>query len=167
MSINDSAPRDYSPANVGRLLSRFRLSMSMKPYVLRLRLRGSDFDFGPDPEAATSFTKCITAMRTILLNNRHVSIIAADRAILTTLKAAIDFQLADLRYHSLKTLEAQSLDTVDRLILSVRRLANMIAKLPPTAKSKLNKKVSTILRQETTFDSEVFIEIIDAITATL
>lgn len=166
MSIKDSAPPDNSAVNVGRLLSRFRVSMSMKPYVLRLRLRGSDFDFGPDPEAAASFTKCITAMRTILVKKRHVSVVAADRAILTTLEAAIDFQLADLRYRSLKTIDAQSLDTVDRLVLSLRRLADTIVKLPPTAKGELNKRVSTILRQ-TTFDSEVFIEIIDAITATL
>ena len=52
--------------NVSRLLSQFRISVAMKPYVLRIRLRGSDFDFGSDPKTAASFTKCIKEMRRIL-----------------------------------------------------------------------------------------------------
>jgi hypothetical protein len=38
--------------------------------------------------------------------------------------------------------------------------------LPPTAKGQLNKRVSAILRQAT-FDTEIFVEIIDAITSVL
>ena len=81
----------------------------MQPYVLRIRLRGLDFDFGSDPEAAAAFTKCIGGMRRILLKKRRISAIAADRAILKTLEAAIDFQLADLRHRSLKTMDAYSI----------------------------------------------------------
>jgi hypothetical protein len=151
--------------NISRLLSQFRISVAMKPYVLRVRLRGSDFDFGSDPETAATFTKCIKEMRGILIK-RRVPAITADRAILKTLAVAVDFQLADLRYRSLKTMEGQSLDTLDRLILSLQQLSDAIAQLPPTPKGELNKRVSAILRQAT-FDSEVFIEIIDVITATL
>lgn len=152
--------------NTSRLLSQFRVSVAMKPYVLRVRLRGSDFDFGSDPETAATFTKCINEMRRILVKKRHVSAITADRAILKTLEAAVDFQLAHLRYSSLKTMEAQSLDTLDRLILSLRQLSNAIAQLPPTPKGALNKRVSGILHQAT-FDVEVFIDIVEAITAAL
>ena len=148
-----------------RLLGQFRISVAMKPYVLRIRLRGSDFDFGSDPQTAASFTKCMNEMRRILLKKR-IPAIAADRAILKTLEATVDFQLADLRYRSLKTMEAQSLDTLERLILSLRQLLDAIAQLPPTPKGELNKRVSPILRQAT-FDSEVFIEIVETITATL
>ena len=152
--------------NISRLVSQFRISGAMKPYVLRIRLRGSDFDFGSDPETAAAFTKCIEEMRRILRRKRHVSTIAADRAILKTLDAAVDFQLAHLRYHSLKTMETQSLDTLDGLIRSLRQLSDAIAHLPPTPKGELNKRVSAILRQAK-FDSEVFIEIVETITATL
>src|SRR5262245_2782375 len=138
----------------------------MRPYVLRLRLRGSDFDFGSDAKTAESFTKCIKEMRRILRKKRRVSAVAADRAILMSLEAAVAFQLADLRYRSLKTMQAQSLDMLDRLILSLQRLADAVAQLPPTAKGELNKKVSGILGQAT-FDSEIFVEVIDAITTTL
>ncbi len=165
MSIRDSALRNNSAMNIDRLVSQFRISAAMKPYVLRIRLRGSDFDFGCDPETAATFTKCIQEMRRILIKKR-VPAIAADRAILKTLEAAVDFQLADLRYRSLKTMEVQSLDMLDRLIKRLRRLLEAITQLPPTAKGELNKSVSAIFRQAT-FDSEVFIEIIDAITATL
>jgi hypothetical protein len=151
--------------SISRLHSQFRISVAMKPYVLRVRLKGSDFDFGPDSETAATFTKCIKEMRRILVHKR-IPVIAADRAILKTLEAAVDFQLADLRYRSLKTMEAQSLDTLDRLILTLRQLSDAVAQLPPTPKGELNKRVSAILRQGT-FDSEVFIEIVEAITAAL
>jgi hypothetical protein len=151
--------------NISRLLSQFRISVAMKPYVLRVRLRGSDFDFGSDPETAAAFTKCIKEMRRILIHKR-IPVIAADRAILKTLEAAVDFQLADLRYRSLKTMEAQSLDTLDGLIRSLRQLSDAIANLPSTPKGEVNKRVSAILRQAT-FDSEVFIEIVETITAIL
>ncbi len=163
MNTSDSALRDKS---ADRLLSQFRVSLAMKSYVLRIRLRGSDFDFGSTPETAASFTKCIMEMRRILLKRRQVSTLAADRAILKSLEAAVDFQLAYLRYCSLKTIQSQSLDVLDCLICNLRELADAIAQLPPIAKGQLNKKVTAILIQAA-FDTEVFIEIITAITSTL
>jgi hypothetical protein len=157
---------DNSAMNSSPLLTQFRISVAMKPYALRLRLRGSDFDFGSDPKAAVVFTKCIDEMRRILVKKGDVSAVAADRAILKSLEAAVDFQLADLRYRSLKTMEAQSFDMLDRLTLNLRQLADAIAQLAPNTKRELNKRVSGIFQQGT-FDSEVFIEIIDAITASL
>ena len=157
---------DNCAMNAPSYSAKFRISVAMKPYVLRVRLRGSDFDFGSDPETAASFTKCISEMRRILVRKCHISVIEADRAILKTLKAAVDFQLAYLRSRSLKTMEAQSLGTLDGLILNLGQLAGAIAQLPPNARGELNKQTSAIFRQAA-FDFEVFIEIIEAITATL
>ena len=148
-----------------RLLSQFRISAALLPYVVRVRLRGWNFDFGANPEAAAAFTSRIAEMRRILVA-RRISVVAADRAILKTLEAAVDFQLAELRYRSLKMMEVQSQVTLDSLIQGLRKLSNAIAQLPPTPKGRLNKRVSAILRQAT-FDSEVFIEIVETITAAL
>src|SRR4029079_3381017 len=165
MSATDSALRGNPAMSTGRLLGQFRISAAMKPYVLRVRLHGSDFDFGSDPKAAVSFTNSVDEMRRIL-HKKRVPTAAADRAILKSLKAAVAFQLADLRYRAVKTMHGQSLDMLDRLIQSLRQLADAVAQLPPTSKGKLNKKVSLLL-QQAQFDTEIFIEIIVSITATL
>jgi hypothetical protein len=149
--------------NSNRLLPQFRISAAMQPYVLRIRLRGLDFDFGSDPEAAVAFTKCIGGMRQILLK-RRISAIAADRAILKTLEAAIDFQLTDLRHRSLKTIEAYSYRTLDHLIRELRQLSHAIGQLPPTSKGILNRRASALIEQRP-FDSDVFIQIFEKIIA--
>jgi hypothetical protein len=149
-----------------RLFSQFRISVAMRPYVLRIRLRGPDFDFGSDPERAAAFTKCVREMRRILVEKRHIPALAADRAILKTLEAALDFQSADLRYRVLKMMEVQSQSTLDNLIRGLRELSNAIAQSPPTSRGKLNERVLAIIDQ-TPFDSETFIEIIESISATL
>jgi hypothetical protein len=151
--------------NVDRLLARFRISAAMGPYALRIRLRGKDFDFGSDPKAARAFNECIGEMRRILLKKR-IPAVAADRAILKTLEAAVDFQPADLRHRALKTMEAHSYHTLDRLIMSLRQLSQAIAQLPTTSKGELNKRVLAKIGQ-TPFDCEVFIEIIETLAATL
>jgi hypothetical protein len=56
-----------------RLLGQFRISSGMRPYVLRIRLRGPDFEFGATPERAVAFTKCIREMRRILVEKCRVS----------------------------------------------------------------------------------------------
>jgi hypothetical protein len=137
----------------------------MRSYVLRLRLRGSDFDYGFSSEHAVAFTKCVMEMRRTLLDKR-VPGIAADRAILRTLGVAVDFQLADLRYRCLQTMEARSLTTLDHLIRSLRQLSDAIGQLPPTSKGELNKRVFAKIDQAP-FDSEVFIELIERLTASL
>jgi hypothetical protein len=78
------------------------------------------------------------------------------------LEAAFDFQLAELRYRSLKTLEARSHTTLDHLIRGLRQLSGAIAQLPPTSKGQLNKRVSAKINQAP-FDSEAFIDIIETI----
>jgi hypothetical protein len=105
-------------------------------------------------------------MRRILVEKRRIPAIAADRAILKSQEAAFDFQLADLRYRFLKTMEAQSDSTLDQLILELRQLSNTIAQLPPNSKGELNKRVVGIIG-EARFDSEIFIEIVETITAAL
>ena len=141
--------------NSSRLLSQFRISAAMRPYVLRVRLRGSDFEFGSEPEQAVAYTKCIREMRRILMEKRRIPAIAADRAILKSLEAAFDFQLADLRYRFLQTMEAQSHANLDHLIRGLRQFSNAIAQLPPISKGELNKRVVGIIDQPQ-FNSEMF-----------
>ena len=109
--------------NTNPLLSQFRTSAAMQHYALRLRLRGTDFEFGSKPEQAVAYTKCVRDMRRILVEKRRIPAIAADRAILKSLEAAFDFQSADLRYRYLKTMEAQSHTTLDHLIRDLRQLS--------------------------------------------
>src|SRR5690349_8649679 len=119
--------------NVSQLLSQFRISAVMRPYVLRIRLRGTDFEFGSESEQAVAYTKCIREMRQILVEQRHIVAIAANRAILKGLEAAFDFQLAQLRYRFLQTTETQSHTTLDHLIRDLRQLSDAIARLPPNS----------------------------------
>jgi hypothetical protein len=58
--------------NTNPLLSQFRISAAMRPYVLRVRPRGTDFEFGSEPEQAVAYTKCIMEMRRILVKKRGV-----------------------------------------------------------------------------------------------
>ena len=90
--------------NSGRLISRFRISARMGPYVLRLRLRGRDFDFGSDAAAADAFTFCIDQMTEILVR-RRISAVAAYKAILVTLEAAAHHQLSQIRVDHLRQSE--------------------------------------------------------------
>jgi hypothetical protein len=84
----------------------------------------------------------------------------ADRAILKTLEAAFDFQLANLRYRSLKAMEARSHAALDHLIRDLRALSEAIARLPATSKGQLNKRVFAKIDQAP-FDSEAFIDVIE------
>jgi hypothetical protein len=152
--------------NTNPLLSQFRISAAMRHYVLRVRLHGTDFEFGFEPEQAVAYTKCVREMRRILVDKRRIPAIAADRAVLKSLEAAFDFQLAHLRFRFLKTMEAQSLTTLDHLIRGLRQLSNAIEQLPPNSKGELNKRVVGIIGQAR-FDSETFIEIVETISAAL
>jgi hypothetical protein len=147
------------------LLSQFRITASMQHYVLRLRLRGGDYDFGSDSEAAVAFTKHIGEMRRILMEKR-IPAIVADRAILKTLEAAVDFQLAAIRYRFIKIMEDQSHGALDRLIDTLRKLRDAIARLPPRSKGELNRQITEVLCQPI-FDTEVFIDLIEALAAAL
>jgi hypothetical protein len=59
--------------NHGRLISRFRVSASMRPYVLRLRLSGLNFDCGSDANAAMAYAVCINQMTGILVRPNPLS----------------------------------------------------------------------------------------------
>jgi hypothetical protein len=104
-------------------------------------------------------------MRRVLVEKHRIPAIAADRAILKSLGAVFDFQLAHLRYRFLKTMEVQSHTTLDQLIRNLREIRNAIALLPPNSKGELNKRVGII--DQAQFDSETFIEIVETIAATL
>ena len=56
-------------------------------------------------------------MRRILVQKRRAPTIAVDRAILKSLEAAFDFQLAHLRYRFLKTREAQADTTLPAIVM--------------------------------------------------
>jgi hypothetical protein len=152
--------------NTNPLLRQFRISAPMRHYILRVRLRGTDFEFGSKPEEAVAYTKCISEMMRILVKKRHIPAIAANRAILKTLEAAFDFQSAHPRYRFLKTMEAQSHTTLNHLIRGLRQLSNAIARLPPNTKGALNKRVVGIIGRAP-FDSEIFIEMVETITVAL
>ena len=56
--------------------------------------------------------------------------------------------------------------TLDHLIRGLRQLSNAIAQLPPNSKGELNKRVVGIIGQAQ-FDSEIFIEIVERVSAAL
>jgi hypothetical protein len=142
------------------LLERFLISAAMRPYVLRVRLRaGRHFDFGKDPESAVRFSHQIAKMRQILVRS-GIAVGDADTAIQKTLYAAVDHQLSHHRFAQHRMNEEHSLRVVDQLILELRELRDLISRLPPSAKGKLNQQVAAALDQPT-FDSEVFISVID------
>jgi hypothetical protein len=148
-----------------RLLNRFRISAVMHPYVLRVRLRGWHFDFGSNAETAVEFNVCINQMRKILVQ-RRIPVVAADKAISETLEAAVDHQLSQLRFDRLRAMEDQSHTTLQRLIEVLRRIGDAISQLPPTSKGVLNERVSGVFEQQI-FDTEVFIDVMETIVATL
>ena len=147
------------------LIDGFRISAAMRPYVLRLRPRGQDFDFLSDPDTTAIFNEGIKEMESILIA-RRVPIHDAHRANQRSLEAAVDIQFEDLRRDSIKTMNARRRDAQDCLIDCLRDLADAIAKLAPNSKSELKIQVSSILRQPV-FDTEVFIDAIGAIAAAL
>jgi hypothetical protein len=63
-------------------------------------------------------------------------------------------------------MEAQSDDALDRLIRSLRQISDAIALLPPISRGELNKRAFAIVEQSP-FDTEVFIEIIETLVAVL
>jgi hypothetical protein len=148
-----------------RLLSCFRVSAKMRPYVLRLRLRGRDFDFGSNDVAANEFTACIDRMREILVR-RSIPVVAADKAILMTLEAAVDHLLSQLRFDHLRHIDEQANRSLDRLISELRALGNALSRFPPASKGKLHKRVAVVFSRRP-FDTELFIEVIETITDAL
>jgi hypothetical protein len=151
--------------NTGRLISRFRISAAMRPYVLRLRLRGLNFDFGLDVNAAAAYTDCINQM-TEILARRRVSVAAGNKAVLATLEAAVHHQLSQIRFDHLQQMENHSLRALDQLISLLRELGSAITRLPPRTRGDLNRRLASIL-EPGIFDTEVLIEVIESLAQSL
>jgi hypothetical protein len=151
--------------NTKFLVSGFRISAEMRRYVLRLRLRGRDFDFGNSPEAAVRFSKCIQDMEKILLSCR-ITKSAAHRVIGQTLEIAVEFALEELRRAATEERNATAQTARKRLIKHLRDLANVIAEFPSFEKGRLYEPVTAIL-DRSAFDTEVLIELVDTINAAL
>jgi hypothetical protein len=151
--------------NHGRLISRFRVSAAMRPYVLRLRLSGLNFDFGSDANAAMAYTVCINQM-TGILGRRRVSVAAANKAIVSTLEAAAYHQLSQIRFDHLRKMENHSLGALDELISGLRALRSAITRLPPRIRGDLNHRMASIL-EPGIFDTEVLIEVLEALAQSL
>jgi hypothetical protein len=147
------------------LIGRFRVSAAMRPYVLRLRLSGLDFDFGSDPDSAVAFTVCINRM-TEILTRRRVSVAAINKAVLATLEAAVHHQLSQIRFDHLRQMENHSLRALDQLISELRALGSSITQLPPRTRGHLNRRITSIL-EPGLFDTEVLIEVIEALAQSL
>jgi hypothetical protein len=151
--------------NTKPLVNGFRISGKMRPYVLRLRLRGRDFDFGSSPEAAVRFKKCIGDMEKIL-HSRRIAKGAVHCVIGETLEIAADFALEELRRAATNERTAAAQTALNRLIRRLRDLASVIAELPPSERGRLYQQVTAELNRSP-FDTEVFIEVIGAISVAL
>jgi hypothetical protein len=95
-----------------------------------------------------------------------LSVIVAERAILETLHAAVDHQLSRYRFEQRRTMDEYLQRVVDQLVVDLRELRHLISRLPPTPKGELNKRVALALDQPT-FDSEVFINVVEVIEESL
>jgi hypothetical protein len=146
-----------------RLVTNFRVSKRMRPFVGRMRLRVKDFD-RDDPARESEFTRCQKRMRAILAKKK-IPIAEAKRAIDQTLEITADHQLQRLRHDDSRRDRLRSARNVRRLISRLRGLAAVIAKLPPVSKGRLN----TIVAEHTAqfFDTETFTDLIRAIAGAL
>jgi hypothetical protein len=151
--------------NNARLINRFRVSTAMRPYVLRLRLSGRDFDFGSDADAAVAYTVCINQL-TKILARRRVSVAAGNKAVLATLEAAAYHQLSQIRFDHLQNTRNHSLSALDQLISGLRALGSAITRLPPRTRGDLNRRMASIL-EPGIFDTEVLIEVLETLAQSL
>ncbi len=140
----------------GRLLNRFPVSAKMRPYIVRLRLNAHHLD----PGAAVEFNQCVERMRAILVRHK-VPLADADRAIQETLQIAIDQQPYQLWFEQRPVVEDHSRKIIDELISSIQELRRQIKRLPPASLAVLNRHLTAVL-EKSFFDTEVFIDVLDA-----
>src|SRR5437016_3808110 len=117
--------RAKGSASNQRLLRHFRTSAAMRSYVLRLRLRGSDFYFGSDTSAAVAFTNRVNEMRRVLVG-RGVPVVVADRAIMQTLELAADHQLSGIRFEQRQKMQDHARSTLNHFIAELHALRHSI-----------------------------------------
>jgi hypothetical protein len=157
-----SASRDLRRAD-DRLVTSFRISRQMRPFVRRLRMRIKDFDL-TDPARASQFASSVEEMRGILAKKK-IPDAKIKHGIDETLAVAADHRLEDMRLRDNQRDRARSADRVKKLIERLTQLAQAIGKLPPVARNKLNAIVVSHGGQY--FDTETFGMIMQDIAATL
>jgi hypothetical protein len=149
-------PHEYSK---GRLHDNFEISAKFKPYANQLRVRIARLDL-IDPKDRLQLEDARTKMTDILIKNK-ISNEVAQRAVARALDIAADHQFDVLRLDQDLGRLAQSGNDRDRLTKRLRNFAQMIPRLPPLARGKLNK---IIVEQEwMNFDTEMFHELIHAL----
>jgi len=135
----------------------------MRPYVKRMRLGTKDLDLS-DPTTASQFERNGQEMRGILAAAKVPSA-KMKHAIEQTLDAAVDHRLQGVRQEDRRRDRLYAKDTVNKLIERLTELAAAIAKLPPTAKKRLNTIVASHTKEF--FDTETFAAIINDIAVAL
>jgi hypothetical protein len=155
-------PSDHERTN-DRLVRPLRISRQMRPFVERMRLGRKNLDLS-DPATALQFERKQDEMGRILAAAK-VSSAKMKHAIERTINAAVDHRLQAMRQEDRKRDRLRSKDDADKLMKRLTELAAAIAKLPPTAKKKLNAIV--VSHTEQFFDTETFVAIIDDIAAAL
>jgi hypothetical protein len=156
------APTGHGRAN-DRLVKPLRISRKMRPFVVRMRLGAKDLDLS-DPTTASQFEGNRQEMRGILAAAKIPSA-KMKHAIEQTLDAAVDHRLQGMRQEDRRRDRLRSKDSVERLIERLTALTAAIAKLPPTAKKKLNAIV--VSHTEQFFDTETFAATTNDIAAAL
>jgi hypothetical protein len=146
------AYRDIKPNRGLIMLKNFHLGKGMKPYVARARLRIKDFGI-------TDLEKSQTDMRNLLIR-RRIPEYNARWAIVRTLDVAADHQLERLRRERYLEDLALAKKNLDRLIKLLDQLVQVLSKLPPWSKGKLNKIM--VGQDWRYFDTEAFADLIHA-----
>jgi hypothetical protein len=101
-----------------------------------------------------------------VLAKKKVPITKAADAIRRTLDAAANAKYAVPRLKNSQQIREQGVDLINELISKLSTFADAISKLPPNAKSTLNRRIADITRSGV-FDTEVFIEVVDCLAACL
>jgi hypothetical protein len=156
------APKDQETAN-DPLAKPLHVSKQMRPYVKRMRLGTKDLDLS-DPATALQFERNRREMRGILAAAKVPSA-KMKHAIEQTLDAAVDHRLQSMRQEDRRRDRLYAKDTVKKLIERLTELAAAIAKLPPTAKKRLNTIAASHTKE--CFDTETFAAIINDIAVAL
>jgi hypothetical protein len=131
--------------------------------LLQQPVRAKDLDLS-DAAAAAQFEGSIEEMMRILAK-AQIPVAKINRAIDQTLDAATDHKLQSMRVSDRVWHRSRSASDVETLIQRLTQLAKAIAKLPPSARGRLNEIVARYSEQF--FDTEIFVSLIHDVAATL
>jgi hypothetical protein len=146
-----------------RLHKNFRIDSRFKPYANRLRVRLEHLDL-TDPVEELRLNQARIEMSKILVK-KGIPDDLLQYAVAQALDIAADHQFENLRRDESLARRDQSENARRRLIKQLRILAQTIAKLPPVAKSKLNK-IMTKQKWED-FDTEMLDQLVRAMVDAL